>query len=225
MVQEGHARVAYRRGGVRPVADRIGQRQLQQVADGDADVLLTALREAEPLGVGSLAGGAALLVGQQVGPEDRLRGRAERTPREADKTVLPDLFQISAEVLLEVRHGLARRVSRGGAAQDVGIVVRLLDQNRQIDVLPAADDEGLELRLGPDRGVADRKGQCFEKGVGRAPVDAHAPHHFLERQVQLLHHGGRALGRTRWVFRSAHRSYLPSLSLDKRIAAVRRLMG
>ena len=116
----------------------IGQGQLEQIADGDAQMHFASLLHKEAGGIGAFAAGGILFVGLEVGGQDIHGVRVQAGKGEAHPAVFPDLLDVVAEVALQVPPSPGRGFAAVGPFDDVGVVARLLNGPGQIRRLAAA---------------------------------------------------------------------------------------
>src|SRR5262245_12205068 len=121
------------------------------------------------------------LVSQQIGMKRLSREFIEPPLGKTRPTVLPHLLAIVVQVSLDRGACSSGRVTGGDVTRDVGVVVRPLDLQRQINRIPGADDHRLQFRFGAGRDVrggewqrldvdlraAYAESQVFEDGLGR----------------------------------------------------------
>ncbi|OPY90665.1 MAG: hypothetical protein A4E73_02378 [Syntrophaceae bacterium PtaU1.Bin231] len=182
-------------------AEHIGQGELQEVADGDADRLLSVLFEQEAVAVLSLAA-RVFPIGLQISSQDPPRERTQEAGRETDAAVFPKVLVVLLQVPLQLRGCLRFHFPGSGAAAQVGEEIRRFDEPREIDVLPPSGHGGLEFHFAARRRVPGGKRKGVETDAEQA-VDAQAFHHGAKIRL-------RGLRRIRLPFHPSARGWLLS---------------
>ena len=155
--------LAHRLRQVRLRADQVGQRQLQRIADRNAQPGLAILGEAKAHRVRALAD-RAVARDLKIGLEDVQRVRAEPRLGKTDPTVFPDAAGV-VEKGFQFQQGAARRFATGAAAGDVAEEARLANAQGQIAIAGPAHHHGLQFVFAAGGGVGSAEGELIERNM------------------------------------------------------------